>query len=314
MMKNTFKEKLEKGHFVITAEVGPPKGLDHSEMEKNIDMLVDKVDALNVTDNQSSVMRYPSIGGCLKILKSGGIPILQMTCRDRNRMALESDLLFASSIGVQNVLALTGDYVTVGDHPQAKPVFDIDSTQLIEVMNNLSHGRDSGNNELDGDPAYYPEFYPGAIVTPEANPIEPQMIKFEKKVRIGAKFFQTQAIYDLEKFKKFMDFAKKFEVKILAGLVLLTGAGMAKYMNKNVPGIFVPQNLIDELTDAGKEKGLAKGIKIAGRMIAEIKEKKLADGVHIMAIGKEDIVPEILEAAGIGVKEKAGVRVKHGVS
>lgn len=300
-MKNIFKEKLESGQFVVTAEVGPPKGIDLKEMRSNIQLLVDRVDALNVTDNQSSVMRYPSIGGCIEIMKAGGTPIFQMTCRDRNRMALESDLLFAASCGIQNVLALTGDYITVGDHPQAKPVFDLDSTQLIEVMNRLSQGMDIGGNKLSGDTDHFPIFHPGAIVTPEADPIEPQLIKFEKKVKIGARFFQTQAIYDLDKFKKFMSYAKKFDAKILAGLVLLTDAGMAKYMNKNVPGIFVPQDLIDELNQAGKEKGLEKGIKITGRMIKEIKEQKLADGVHIMAIGLESVVPKILSAAGIEV-------------
>jgi len=298
-MANKFKEKLESGQFVVSAEIGPPKGIDLDEMKEHVKLLANRVDALNVTDNQSSVMKYPSIGGCFEILKNGGTPILQMTCRDRNRLALQSDLLFAYSIGVRNLLSLTGDAVTVGDHPQAKPVFDLDSTQLIDVINHLREGKDIAENELEGNPETYPEFFTGAIVTPEADPIEPQLIKFEKKVKIGAKFFQTQAIYDLDKFKKFMDYARSFDVKILAGIVLLTGAGMAKYMNKNVPGIFVPQNLIDELKGAGKGKGLEKGIEITGRMIREIKEKKLADGVHIMAIGKESVVPRILEVAGV---------------
>jgi 5,10-methylenetetrahydrofolate reductase len=298
-MENKFREKLESGQFVVTAEIGPPKGTDIREMKEHIKLLVDKVDALNVTDNQSSVMKYPSLGGCIEILKAEGTPILQMTCRDRNRMALESDLLLASRLGIQNVLSLTGDAVTVGDHPQAKPVFDLDSVQLIDVMNRLGEGVDIGNNKIEGDPQFLPQFYPGAIVTPEAEPLGPQLIKFEKKVYMGAKFFQTQAIYDLDKFKNFMDYAGKFDVKIMAGIVLLIGAGMAKYMNKNVPGIFVPQNLIDELVDAGKEKGLERGIEIAGRMIREIKQNNLADGVHIMAIGKEALVPSILKAAGL---------------
>ncbi len=298
-MENKFREKLESGQFVVTAEIGPPKGTDIREMIEHIKLLADKVDALNVTDNQSSVMKYPSLGGCIEIMKAGGMPLLQMTCRDRNRLALESDLLLASRLGIQNILALTGDAVTVGDHPQAKPVFDIESVQLIDVINHLGEGVDIGDNKLEGDPQFFPQFYTGAIVTPEAEPIEPQLIKFEKKVSIGAKFFQTQAIYDLEKFKKFMDYARKFDVKIMAGIVLLVGPGMAKYMNKNVPGIIVPQYLIDELVDAGKGNGLEKGIEIAGRMIREIKQNKLADGVHIMAIGKEDRVPSILKTAGL---------------
>ena len=153
-MRNPFREKLEAGRFVVTAEVGPPKGVDLTKMREHIELIVGLVDALNVTDNQSSVMRYPSIGGCMEIIKAGGVPILQMTCRDRNRMALESDLLLAASLGIQNVLALTGDAITVGDHPQAKSVFDLDSTQLLDVMVNLSGGRDIGNNDLSGDAAF----------------------------------------------------------------------------------------------------------------------------------------------------------------
>ncbi len=298
-MINLFRQKLEDGEFVVTAEVGPPKGADLRKMREHIEMLVDMVDALNVTDNQSSVMRYPSIGGCLDIIKAGGTPILQMTCRDRNRMALESDLLFAASLGIQNVLALTGDAVTVGDHPQAKPVFDLDSTQLIDVMNHLSQGVDISGNKLGGEKSYYPDFYPGAIVTPEALPLEPQLMKFDKKVNIGAKFFQTQAIYDLDTFRNFMDYARQFDVRILAGIVLLTSTGMAKYMNRNVPGIVVPQGLIDELYSAGKEREFEVGVAIAGRMIRTIREEKLADGVHIMAIGRESAIPSILEAAGV---------------
>jgi len=298
-MINLFRQKLEDGEFVVTAEVGPPKGADLRKMREHIEMLVDMVDALNVTDNQSSVMRYPSIGGCLDIIKAGGTPILQMTCRDRNRMALESDLLFAASLGIQNVLALTGDAVTVGDHPQAKPVFDLDSTQLIDVMNHLSQGVDISGNKLGGEKSYYPDFYPGAIVTPEALPLEPQLMKFDKKVNIGAKFFQTQAIYDLDTFRNFMDYARQFDVRILAGIVLLTSTGMAKYMNRNVPGIVVPQGLIDELYSAGKEREFKVGVAIAGRMIRTIREEKLADGVHIMAIGRESAIPSILEAAGV---------------
>lgn len=298
-MKNLFRQKLEAGGFVVTAEVGPPKGADLRKMREHIELLIDRVDALNVTDNQSSVMRYPSIGGCLDIIKAGGTPILQMTCRDRNRMALESDLLFAASLGIQNVLALTGDAVTVGDHPQAKPVFDLDSTQLIDVMNHLGRGVDIGNNKLSGEQPFYPDFFPGAIVTPESLPLEPQLIKFEKKVTIGAKFFQTQAIYDLDTFRSFMNYARQFDVKILAGIVLLTGTGMAKYMTRNVPGIIVPQSLIDELSSAGKKGEFETGIAIAGRMIRTIREEKLADGVHIMAIGRESAIPDILEAAGV---------------
>lgn len=293
MGKKSFRETLESGEFTITAEIGPPKGTNVEEMLHHIDLLKDKVHALNVTDNQSSVMRISSLSVCKLIKDKGGEPILQMTCRDRNRIAQESDLLGAHVLGIRNVLCLTGDYITVGDHPQAKPVFDLDSAQLIHMVKTLNEGGDISGNKLNGNT----DFYIGATVTPEANPIEPQLLKFEKKIKAGARFFQTQAIYDIENFKRFMEFARRFEVKIMAGLVLLVSVGMAKYMNKNVPGIFVPESLIEEMASAEKGKGLAKGIEIAGRMIRKLKEGKICDGVHIMAIGKEGVVPEILTAA-----------------
>jgi 5,10-methylenetetrahydrofolate reductase len=264
-------------------------------MLHHIDLLKDKVDALNLTDHQSSVMRFPSLGSALIVKERGGEPILQMTCRDRNRLALQADLLFAYNRGIRNVLCLTGDAVTVGDHKTAKGVFDIDSSQLLCTIRQLESGKDMGGNELNGAP----EFCAGAIVTPEADPLGPQLIKFEKKVDSGAEFIQTQAIYDLANFRRFMDYAGKFKVKMLAGIVLLVSARMAKFMNKNVPGIFVPQVMIDELASAPKGTALKKGIEIAGRMVRKIKEEKICDGVHIMAIGKEEVVPEILEIAGI---------------
>jgi methylenetetrahydrofolate reductase (NADPH) len=293
-MKPSFKEVLNSGKFVITGEIGPPKGTNIEEMLHNIDLLKDKVDALNVTDHQSSVMRFPSIGGALAIKERGGEPILQMTCRDRNRLALQAELLFAYSRNIGNVLCLTGDSITVGDHKGAKGVFDLDSTQLLRMVRLMESGKDMGGNELDGAV----ELCAGAIVTPEADPLGPQLIKFEKKVDSGADFFQTQAIYDLDNFQRFMDYASKFKVKMLAGIVLLVSARMAQFMNKNVPGIFVPQDLIDEMASAPKGTALQKGIEIAGRMIRQIKEKQMCDGVHIMAIGKEDVVPDILSAAG----------------
>jgi methylenetetrahydrofolate reductase (NADPH) len=294
-MVSRFKEALDSGKFVITSEVAPPKGTNLEKLMHHIDLLKDKVDAINVTDHQSSVMRFPSLGGCLAIKEKGGEPILQMTCRDRNRLALEADLLLAYSRGIGNVLCLTGDAVPVGDHKEAKGVFDLDSVQLLKAVRQLASGQDLGGNKLDGAV----EFCAGAIVTPEANPIEPQLIKFEKKVEAGAEFFQTQAIYDLENFAKFMEYARKFKTKILAGIVLLSSARMAKFMTENVPGIFVPQNLIDELSKVPKEQMLAKGIEIAGRTIATLKKNAVCQGVHIMAIGREEVVPDILAAAGL---------------
>jgi len=294
-MLTKFKQALKSGKFVVTSEVAPPKGTNLEKFEHHINLLKDKVDAMNVTDHQSSVMRYPSLGGCLKVKELGGEVILQMTCRDRNRLALQADLLFASSMGIQNVLCLTGDSIILGDHKEAKSVFDLDSSQLLETIRILESGKDLGGNDLDG----VVSFCAGAIVTPEADPLEPQLIKFEKKIEAGAEFIQTQAVYDLDKFKKFMDYARQFHVKILAGIILLTSAPMARFMNKNIAGVFVPQDLIDEIASAPKGQALNKGIEIAGRMIKRIHEEKVCDGVHIMAIGKEEKVPDIMQAAGL---------------
>jgi len=294
-MTSRFKQALESGKFVVTSEIAPPKGTHLEKMEHHIELLKDKVDAMNVTDHQSSVMRYPSLGGCLLVKEMGGEVILQMTCRDRNRLALQADLLFAASRGIQNVLCLTGDSITLGDHKQAKSVFDLDSSQLLETIRLLEKGKDLGGNDLDGAVT----FCAGAIVTPEADPIEPQLIKFEKKIKAGAEFIQTQAVFDLDKFKTFMDYARRFPIKILAGIILLTSAPMARFMNKNIAGVSVPQALIDEMAGAPKGQALKKGIEIAGRMIRRIQAEKMCDGVHIMAIGKEEVVPDIMAAASM---------------
>lgn len=294
-MTSAFKKALDSGKFVVTSEVAPLKGTNTEKFIHHVELLKDKVDAMNVTDHQSSVMRYPSLGGALLVKEHGGEPILQMTCRDRNRLALQADLLFAHSRGINNVLCLTGDSVMLGDHKEAKGVFDLDSSQLVRAIRIMERGKDLAGNDLDGDI----KMCAGAIVTPEADPIEPQLIKFEKKIEAGAEFIQTQAVYDMDNFKSFMEYARQFDVKILAGIILLTSAGMARFMNKNVAGVTVPQSLIDEMASAPKGGALKKGIEITGRMIRQIKEEKICDGVHIMAIGKEEVVPDIMAAAGL---------------
>lgn len=298
-MAISFREVLKSDKFIITAEIGPVKGSNTQKMIEHINLLKNKVDALNVTDNQSAVMRYPSLGTCLLVKENGGEPIFQMTCRDRNRLAIQADLLFAYSRGIKNVLCLTGDSVKMGDHPEAKPVYDIDSVQLIQLVQTLNSGKDMSNNNLDGGV----DFCIGASATPSADPIEPQLIKFEKKLKAGIDFIQTQAVYDLDELKRFVNYTRNINnnVKILAGIVLLAGAKMAEWMNENIPGIFVPQNLIDELAKMPKGKGLSKGIEISGDLIRKIRDDKICDGVHIMAIGREENVPDILEAAGMGV-------------
>lgn len=293
MAKSLFEEKLNSDHFVVTTEVGPPKGADVTEMVHNIELLKDKVDAINITDGQSSVMRFPSLGGCLLVKELGGEPILQVTCRDRNRLALQADLLWAYSRGICNVLCLTGDSIDIGDHKEAKPVFDLDSVQLLRMIRTMEAGKDMGGNDLKGAP----QFCIGASVHPAADMIEPQLVKFEKKVAAGAQFFQTQGIYDLDSLRRFMQYAAQFPAKILAGIIVLSSARMARYMNDNVPGVIVPQATIDELATAEKGKGLQKGMEIAVRTIKAIKEEDLCHGVHIMAVGNEKVVPQILEAA-----------------
>ena len=294
-MVSAFKEALNSGKFVVTSEVAPPKGTNLEKTGHHIELLKDKVDAMNITDHQSSVMRFPSLGRAVLVKELGGEPILQMTCRDRNRLALQADLLFASSRGINNVLCLTGDSVILGDHKEARGVFDLDSSQLLAAIRRMEKGKDLGGNDLEGRVS----FCAGAIETPEADPIEPQLIKFEKKIEAGAEFIQTQAVYDLDNFKKFMDYAGQFPAKILAGIILLTSAPMARFMNKNVAGVMVPQELIDEMDAAPKGRKLDKGVEIAGRMIKRIADEKMCDGVHIMAIGKEDLVPDIMSEAGL---------------
>ena len=284
-------EKIKAGKFILTSEIGPPKGTDIEEMLKDSELIKGRVDAINVTDLQSSVMRVGSLAICKLLVERGMEPVFQVTCRDRNRLALQSDLLSAAVLGVENVLALTGDHPALGDHPQAKPVFDMDSVQLLEAIRLLESGKDMAGKELKG----VPKFCAGAVVNPGADPIEPEVIKMEKKIRAGALFFQTQAIYDIELFKKFLDAAKHLKTTIIAGIVLLKSGGMAKYMNKNVSGVFVPDNLIKEMEEA-KDRS-AKSIEIAARLIKEL--KPMCQGIHIMPIGWDKKVPLVLDAAGL---------------
>jgi len=286
-------EKIKQGKFVVTSEIGPPKGTDIHEALEDAVLIKDKVDAINVTDLQSSVMRIGSLAVC-RLLKEKGIePILQVTCRDRNRLALQSDLLSASVLGIENVLLLTGDHPTLGDHPDAKPVFDLDSVQLIQVARILESGKDMKGNDLLGSP----KFCIGAVVNPGADPLEPEIIKMEKKIKSGAQFFQTQAVYDIDQYKKFLDSIKHLKTTILAGIVLLKSAGMAKYMNENVSGVHVPDNLIEEIKSASKENRPKKSVEIAARLIKEL--KPLCQGIHLMPLGWDKLVPQILDAASL---------------
>ncbi len=290
----SLKSLLEAGKSVITAEVGPLKGTDISEIGEVAELLLGRVTAANVTDQQSSVMRLGSLATCHLLKDKGLEPVFQMPCRDRNRLALQSDLLSAHVLGIENVLALTGDLPSLGDHPQAKPVYDLDSVQLLWVIKRLNEGYDMVGNELQGKT----NFFPGAVVNPGADTeaaFELQLIKMEKKIGVGARFFQTQAVFDPDDFAKFMKRVEGFGVPILAGVIPLKSVGMARFMNKNVSGVFVPEELIDKMAKA--EDKAATGMDIAANLVKELKD--ICQGVHLMAIGWEKRVPAILDAAGL---------------
>jgi len=288
----TFREKLEAGKFVVTSEIGPPKGIETAKLLEDAELIRGRVDGINVTDLQSSVMRLGSLAVCSLLKQKGLEPIFQITCRDRNRLALQSDLLSAAALGIENILVLTGDHPALGDHPEAKPVFDLDSVQLLQVAGKLQEGSDMKGNKLEG---VSPKFCLGAVVNPGADPLEPQIIKMEKKIEAGAKFFQTQAIYDIKLFENFLNKTKHLKVPILGGIVLLKSSGMAKFMNKNVAGVFVPDNLIKEMEET-KDK-VAKSVEIAARLIKEL--KPMCEGIHIMPIGWDTKVPLVLDASGL---------------
>jgi methylenetetrahydrofolate reductase (NADPH) len=290
----SLQSKLDSGKFAITCEVGPLKGTDITELEENAELLKDKVDAANVTDQQSSVMRLGSLVTSYLILKKGLEPIYQMVCRDRNRIALQSDLLSAWVLGIRNVLSITGDLPQLGDHPEAKAVYDLDSVTLLQTISTLNSGTDIKGNELQGKPS----FFPGAVVKVESDTeasMELQIAKLERKVAAGARFIQTQAVYDAGSFAKFMKRLEKLKVPVLAGVIPLKSAGMAKFMNKNVSGVFVPDDLIQKMTDT--EDKTATGIQVCADLIRQL--KPLCQGVHVMAIGWEKKVPDIIQAAGL---------------
>lgn len=290
--KSKFEKNLRSGKFAVTCEIGPPKGAEVEEIKEAAEYLKDVADGINVTDLQSSVMRLGSLTTC-RLLKEWGLdPIFQVTCRDRNRLALQSDLLSAYVMGIRNVLALTGDYTTIGDHPQAEPVFDIDSVQLLWTIKNLEEGKDLAGKELTQKPS----FFKGAVVNPGADTeasYELQIIKMKKKIDQGAQFFQTQAIFDAEVFKRFMERVHKenIDVPILAGIILLKSERMANYMNKFVPGVFVPEPIVKKMEGTGDKVSMC--IEIASRLIEEV--KPYCAGVHIQALGWEKHISAVVK-------------------
>ena len=288
-------ELFDNGQFVVTAEVGPPKCIDASHVVKEAKEYLSGITAVNVTDNQSSVMRMGSFPACVMLKQAGLTPILQLTCRDRNRIALQSELLGAAAMGIENILCLTGDHTKMGDHPGAKPVFDLDSVSLLHTVCQLEKGVDLGGNPLLGEA---PKFAKGAVVSPISDSVDAQLAKMERKVMAGAEYFQTQAVFEPEKFIAFMERAKQFGKPVQLGVIIPKSAGMAKFMNKNVAGVHVPDDMLEELrADKEKTKAGITGIEIAARIIREC--RPYCQGLHIMALGWEDKVPALLEMAGL---------------
>jgi methylenetetrahydrofolate reductase (NADH) len=291
---------LKAGHFAFTGELGPPRGTNAAEVKEKASHLKGVVDSVNITDNQTAVVRMSSWAASLLVLQEGLEPNFQMVCRDRNRLAMQADILGAYAHGVRNMLCLSGDHQKFGDHPQAKGVFDIDSMQLIGMVKQM---RDEAKFLSGGDIDEPPKIFIGAAANPFAEPFEWRVYRLAKKIDAGVDFIQTQCIYNMDRFKEWIkqanDMGLTEKVAILAGVTPMKSVGMARYMKNNVPGMDVPDELIKRLQGAGKGKVAEEGIKIACEQIEEFKEMKGVAGVHLMAIEWEHKVPEIAERAGV---------------
>jgi methylenetetrahydrofolate reductase (NADPH) len=291
---------LKGGHFAVTAECGPPRGADPEVVKKKAVFLIDQVDCVNVTDNQTSVVRMSSFSTAL-VLKSMGVdPIMQMVCRDRNRIAIQSDILGAAALGINNILCLSGDHQKFGDHPQAKNVYDIDSIQLIHCIRQMrDEGKFLSGEEVKGKP----NLFIGCAENPFADPFEIRALRLAKKAAAGAQFVQTQCVFNVEKFEKWMEMVRDLgvheKVYILAGITPMKSIGMARYMKTSVPGMDVPEELIDRLKGVPKENVASEGIRMCVEMIERIRQIKGVAGIHIMAIEWEQRVPDIVKAAGL---------------
>ncbi len=287
----SFADSLSSGRFLVTAELNPPKGTDLSDMLKKAESLRGWIDAFNLTDSASAIMTMAPIAAALALKQQGFEPILQLTGRDRNRIAIQGDMLAAASLGIENIVCMGGDPPGAGDHPDAKPVFDLDTLALLKAARSMNEGADMMGKALKGSPAYTI----GAVANPGAPELDKEIARMGDKVRDGAEFFQTQAIYEPEEFAKFMEQAAQFGKPIIVGFIILKSGNMARRLNETLPGVSVPEALIEEL-DAADDKS-AKSIEIGGRIISAIKD--MCHGVHVMAIGWESRIPAMLEAAGI---------------
>jgi methylenetetrahydrofolate reductase (NADPH) len=290
------KEALDAGKFVLVAELKPPKGIALDEMLAPVKALNGKVAAFSVPDNEHARMKLSSLAAGRAVLDAGGEPLVHLTCRDRNRLALESDLLGLAALGMANVLLVSGDYVTLGDHPQAKPVYDADSVQLLQIARGLMEGSDSAGEPLKGNPA----FYLGGVVIPEAVPLAPQLVKFEKKVAAGAQFFITPPVFDLEKLRQLRQLTAPHPVKLLAAVKVLSAEEVALADSEQWRKVYsVPPDLRQELGGLEGEELALKAAAAAGRLLQQIKTEKLADGVYLKAKGQGDLLARVLEAAGV---------------
>jgi len=294
------QEILAKGEFAVTAECGPPRGANPEIIRKKGEVLNGYVDAVNVTDNQTAIVRMSSIAACAHLLKMGLEPVMQMVVRDRNRIALQSDIMGAYSLGIKNILCLSGDHQSFGSQPDALNVFDIDSMNLIRTVQTMrDEGKDMSGFDLNDPPA----MFIGAAANPFADPFEYRVIRLAKKIDAGADFIQTQCIYNMDRFKEWMKMAREEglteKVHILGGVTPLKSAGMAKFMNNKVAGMDVPEAVINRIAGVPKEKAVEEGIKICLETISELRDIEGVHGVHIMAIEWEDIVGEIVESAGL---------------
>lgn len=298
--KSNLEKILNSGNFAVTAEIGPPTKADGGIIREKAKMLKEYIDAFNVTDGQTAVVRMASWASCLIGMEEGLEPIVQMTTRDRNRIALQMDVLGISALGMKNVLCLTGDHISFGNHIQAKGVWDIDSIQFINILKGM---RDQKEFESGDKMDISPPLFIGASANPFADPFELRVSRLEKKVNAGADFIQTQCIFNIEKFEEWMkricDIGLDKKINILGGITPIKSIGAAKYMKNKVPGMDVPDNVIDRLSKVPKEKVSQEGIKIAIETIEQLKEIEGVSGVHIMAIEWEEIVPEIVESAGL---------------
>ncbi len=291
---------LRAGHFAVTGECGPPRGADPEAVRKKCRILKDKADAFNITDNQTSVVRMSSIASSVIMMQEGMEPVMQMVCRDRNRIAMQSDILGGAALGIKNMLCLSGDHQRFGDHPQAKNVFDLDSIQLISMVRKMrDESRFLGGEEIKAAP----KLFIGAAANPFADPFEIRVPRLAKKVAAGVEFIQTQCIFNIKKFAEWMkqgvDLGGREKVFILGGVTPFKSFGMARYMANNVPGMDVPDELLQRMKGTPKESQAEEGIKIAVETIQRLREMKGIAGVHIMAIEWEEKVGEIAERAGL---------------